>query len=73
MGSDALESESGQRQARAGGARWPAACGSAELGDDQSSRRWRARAALGVEVVAAQTARPRLGRHARLGAAWRAQ
>jgi hypothetical protein len=73
MGSDAMESELGQRQARVGGAGWPAACGSAELRDDQSSSRWRAHAALRVEGMATQTARPRRGRHTWLGAAQRAQ
>jgi hypothetical protein len=72
-GTDAMESEPGQQQARGGGARWLASCGNAELRHDQSSWRWRARAALRVEGVAAQTARPRLGRHTWLGTARRAR
>jgi hypothetical protein len=48
-------------------------CGSVELGDDQSSRWWCTRAALRVEGVAAQMAKPRPGRHAQLGAASRAR
>jgi hypothetical protein len=50
---DAVESEQGQRHARMGGVRWPTACDSAELGDDQSSRRWHTGAALHVEGVVA--------------------
>jgi hypothetical protein len=56
-----------------GGARWPVACNSAELGDDWSSRRWHAHGALRVKAWRRRRRGRGLVGHVRLGVARCAQ